>query len=137
MQAAATETAETSSTRRNYVDFYSMETGELLLAHDLDRPHFLLANAIGGWETRNVRETVAELAGVVADRDSVGWLMLGWGESVAETSRVSERVFDKTGTIHMTGGKLFGEHGCSYVDPTGERSRTVKFVMRTDWGTPR
>ncbi len=118
---------------RNFVDFYS-ESGELLLACDLDRPHFLLANAVGGWVNRGILETVAERAGLVADRDSLGQMMLSWGESVRETEQVAETVFDRTGTVHLRGGKLIAPHHVSYADQAAERSRTVRYVHRADYG---
>ncbi len=70
-------------TRRSYVDFYSVETGEL-----------------------------------------------GWGQSFGTCAQITEHVFEDTGTIGLTGGKLDGNR-CDYT--LKERMREVRYVHRTDW----
>lgn len=136
---AATETAAPAPARsNNFIDFFDLETGERIHAYDLGRPVGSLWNILGHWQHRQLLEDLVAATGILVDRDSLGWLMIGTGEgNGSETTQVSEHVFDYSGTLHLTGAHLYkredGTSVCDYATRNPARERAVRFVKRSDY----
>jgi hypothetical protein len=128
------ETTMDTETRANFIDFYDIETGERLLAHELSRPYGSIWNIISGWQSLELIEQLGTATGITADRGSDGRMLLGVGEHVGgETIEVGPHTFERRGVLSLTGGKITGPLRVDYATREPERERTVRFVKRSTW----